>query len=100
MVYWKTGKLQNNNPVPVISDPSKISMKITGLMPNTKYVIWVVAGNTQGLSEKKDVYTVTTLAPSESRLLVNEIALCSVYDLIVSSCFRVYFLYLHFRCRT
>ncbi len=102
MVYWKTGKLQNNKPVLVMKlDPSKISMTITGLMPNTEYVMWVVAVNKpQGLSEKKNVYTVTTLAPSESRLLVNDIALCLVYDLIVSSCFRVYFLYLHFRCRT
>ena len=69
-------------------------------MPNTEYVIWVIAVNKQGLGEKKDVYTVTTLAPSESRLLVNDIALYSVYDLIVSSCLCVYFIYLHLRCRT
>jgi hypothetical protein len=99
-VHWKAGKLQNSKPVPVINDPSKISMTITGLMPNTEYAMWVVAMNKQGLSEKKNVYTVTTLARSESRLLVNDIALCSVYDLIVSSCLRVYFLYLQFRCRT
>ena len=97
IVHWKAGELQTHNKHPVLVmklDPPKISMTITGLMPNTEYAMWVVAMNKQGLSEKKNVYTVTTLARSESRLLVNDIALCSVYDLIVSSCF-VFIFYIY-----
>ena len=51
---------------------SELSFVIEDLLPDTEYVIWVVARNDEGSSDNYSRYIVFTLAPSKS-LLIDDI---------------------------